>query len=75
MLHTDLVADLPEVPQSGGGLAELHPVFKADGVDNEVGVDMLGIAVGGYLYLMPRPCLGCKLQTDFVSLLISPTIS
>ena len=71
MLHTDLVADLPELPQSGGCLAELHSRFEADGVDHEMGVDMLGIAVGGYLHLMPRPSLGCKFQTDLVSLLIS----
>ena len=71
MLHANLVTDLPELPQGGGGLAELHPRFEADGVDHEVGMDMLGIAVGGYLHLMPRPCLGGKLQTDFVSLLIS----
>ena len=36
-----------------------------------MGVHMLGIAVGGHLHLMSRPCLGGKLQTDFVSLLIS----
>ena len=70
MLHADLVADQPKLPQSGGGLVELHPRFKTDGVDHEVGVDMLGIAVGGHLHLMPRPGLGCKLQTDFVGLLI-----
>lgn len=70
MGHTNLVTDLPELPQGGGGLVQLHPSFKADGVDHKVGVDMLGIAVGGYLHLMPRPCLGCELQTDFVSLLI-----
>ena len=70
MFHADFVADLPELPQGGGGLAELHPRFKADGVDHEVGMDMPGIAVGSHLHLMPRPCLGCKLQTDLVSLLI-----
>ena len=36
-----------------------------------MGMDMLGIAVGGYLHLMPRPCLGCELQPNLVSLLIS----
>ena len=70
MLHTDFVADLPELPQSGRGLAELHPSFKADEVDHKVGMDVLGIAVGGHLYLMPRPSLGGKFQTDLVSLLI-----
>ena len=71
MLHTNLVTDLPELPQGGGGLAELHPGFKADGVDYKVGVYMLGIAVGGHLHLMLRPSLGCKFQADLVSLLIS----
>ena len=70
MFHTNLVADLPKLPQGGGGLAELHPGFKADGVDHEVGMYMLRITVGGHLHLMPRPSFGGKLQTDFVSLLI-----
>ena len=70
MLHTDFVADLPKLPQSCRGLVELHPGFKADRVDHKVGMDMLGIAVGGHLHLMPWPSLGSKLQTDFVSLLI-----
>ena len=70
VFHTNLIADLPELPQGGGGLAELHPGLKADGVDHKVGVYVLGIAVGGHLHLMPRPSLGRKLQPDFVSLLI-----
>ena len=70
MLHTDLVADLPELPQRCRGLVELHPRFKADGVDHKMGMDVLGIAVGSHLHLMPRPGLGRKLQTDFVSLLV-----
>jgi len=70
MLHADLVADLPELPQGGGGLAKLHPRFKTDGVDHEVGVDVLGIAVGSHLHLMPRPSFGYKFQADLVSLLI-----
>ena len=74
MLHADLVADLPELPQGGGCLAELHPRFKADGVDHKVGVYMLGIAVGGHLHLMPRPGFGSKLQTDGVRLLIGDVL-
>ena len=70
MLHTDLVADLPELPQRCRGLVELHPRFKTDGVDHKMGMDMLGITVGGHLHLMPRPGLGCKFQTDLVRLLI-----
>lgn len=71
MFHTNLVTDLPELPKSGGGLVELHPGFKIDGVDHEVGMDMLGIAMSGHLYLMPRPGFGGKLQTDGVCLLVA----
>ena len=74
MIHTNLVTDLPELPQGGGSLAQLHPSFKADGVDHEVGMDMLGIAVGGHLHLMPRPCLGGKLQADGVCLLVADVL-
>ena len=68
--HTNPIADLPKLPQGIRSLAELHPGFEADGVDDEVGVDVLGIAVGGYLYFMPRPCLCYKLQTDGMGLLV-----
>ena len=71
MLHTNLVTDLPELPQSGRGLVQFHPGFEADGVDHKVGVYVLGVAVGGNLHLMPRPCLGCKLQANLMCLLIS----
>ncbi len=74
VFHADFVTDLPELPQGGGGLAELHPRFKADGVDHEVGMYMLGIAVGGHLHLMPRPSLGGKLQTDGVCLLVADVL-
>jgi hypothetical protein len=43
VFHADFVADLPELPQGGRGLAELHSRFKADGVDHKVGMDVLGI--------------------------------
>ena len=74
MFHADFVADLPELPQGGRGLAELHSRFKADGVDHKVGMDMLGIAVGGYLHLMPWPGLGGKFQTDCVGLIIGDVL-
>ena len=70
MFHTDLVTDLPELPQSGRSLVQLHPGFKADGVYHEVGMYVSCIAVGGHLHLMPRPSPGCKLQTDGVRLFI-----
>ena len=74
VFHADFVADLPELSQGGGCLAELHPGFKADGVDHKVGMDVLGIAVGGYLHLMPRPGLGGELQTDGMCLLVADVL-
>ena len=60
--HADFVADLPELAEGVGVLAELLPGLEADGIDDEVGVDMPGIAVGGHLHLMPRPGLRRKFQ-------------
>ena len=74
MRHADLVADLPELAESVGVLAELPACLEADGIDDEVGVDMPGIAVGGHLHLMPRPGLRCELQSDFVSLFIGDVL-
>ena len=68
MCHADFVADLPELAESVGVLAELPACLEADGIDDEVGVDMPGIAVGGHLHLMPRPGLRRKLQTDGMGL-------
>ena len=66
--HADFVADLPELAEGIGILAELPACLEADGIDDEVGVDMPGIAVGGHLHLMPRPGLRRKFQTDCMGL-------
>ena len=70
MAHTDLVADLTELPQGVGGLVELLPRLEADGVDNEVCMDVFRIAVGGHLDFIPRPCLGRELQANSVGLFV-----
>ena len=66
--HADFVADLPELAEGVGVLAELPACLEADGIDDEVGVDMPGIAVGGHLHLMPRPGLCRKLQPNGMGL-------
>lgn len=45
---------------------ELPAALEADGVDDEVGVDMLAIRVGGHDDLVVLPLL-CQLQCDLVS--------
>lgn len=69
--HTDLVADLPKLPQGIGGLPQLSPRLKADRVNDKVGMDMLGITVCGHLYLIPWPRLGSELQADGMSLFVT----
>ena len=44
---TDIITDLPQILQSVGILPELQTGFEIHGVDDEVGVDVFGIAVGG----------------------------
>lgn len=75
VFHADLITDLPELPQRCRGLVELHPRFEADGVDDEVGVNVVGIAVGGHLHLIPRPGLGREFQPDCVGLFVGYFLS
>ena len=69
MLFADLVTDSAKLAQGVGILAELSPVYKADGVDHEVGVDMLGIAVGADLHFISRPRFLCKRSCNLMCLL------
>lgn len=69
MYLADLVTDTAKLAQCVGILAELPAINKADGVDHEVGMDMLGIAVGGHLHLISRPCFLCELPGDLMCLL------
>ncbi len=69
--HTDLVTELPKLPQGIGGLPQLSPSFKTHGIYHKVGVDMLGIAVGSHQHLMPWPRLGSELQTNGMSLFVT----
>ena len=69
MCHADLVTDTAELAQGVGILPELSSVNKADGVDHKVGMDVLGIAVGGYLHFISRPRFLCKRSGDLMCLL------
>ena len=69
MLFADLVTDAAKLTQGVGILAELLTVYEADGVDHKVGVDVLGIAVGGYLHFISRPRFLCKRSCNLMCLL------
>ena len=49
-------------------MAKLQPCFKVHGIDDEVTVYMVGIAVGGDENLRTGPCAGGKLQGNFMCL-------
>lgn len=68
MFFADLVTDTAELMQGVGILPQLSSVNKADRVDHEVGMDVLGIAVGGYLHFISRPRFLSKLSGDLMRL-------
>lgn len=48
--HTDIIANLLQILQGVGILPQLVTIHEADGVDYKMGMDMLGIAMGGHQY-------------------------
>ena len=60
--EAELVAQLPELLKPGGSLVQLASVLPADGVDHEVGMGVVRIAVGADQHLMSRPGPLRKLQ-------------
>ena len=70
MRHADIITDHPQELQGIGVLPQLVTIHKADGVDNEVGVDVVGVAVGGHLHLMSGPGTGGELSGDGMGLLM-----
>jgi len=72
--HTDIITDHPQELQGVGVLPQLVTIHKADGVDNEVGVDVVGVAVSGHLHFMSGPGTGGKLSGDGVGLLMGDVL-
>ena len=70
MLPAQFIADGTELLQCAGILPQLPSIHEADGVDNKMGVDVFGIAVGGHLHLMSGPGFHGELSGDGVGLLI-----
>lgn len=64
----DLITYQPQRLQRVGILPELPPGFKAHGVDDEVTMDMVGVAVGGDEDFRTEPGSDCKLLCNLVSL-------
>lgn len=64
----DFIAERTQFLQRIGILPELLSGFKADRVDDKVGMDMGGIAMGADQHLMSRPGLCRKFQGNLVGL-------
>ena len=67
--HTDIVADQPKKLQSVGVLPELQSSLEVYGVDDEVTMDMVGIAVGSDENFRTGPCAGSEFHGDLMRLL------
>ena len=68
--HADIVTNHPQELQGVRVLSKLQTSLEVHGVDDEVTVDMVGIAVGGDENFRTGPCTGGELQSDFMCLLV-----
>ena len=68
MLQTQLVRQLPQAAKGIGTLPEHFPALPAHRVDDEVGVDVLGVQVGGDEHLAVRPGFCGELFRQLVGL-------
>lgn len=72
---TDIIADLPKILQRVGVLPQFVTIYEADRVDNKMGVDMLGIAVGGDLDFVTGPCFHGELSGNLMRLSVRDVFS
>ena len=66
--HADIATNHPQELQGVGVLPQLQTSLEVYGVDNEVTVDMVGIAVGSDENFRTGPCTGGELQRNFMCL-------
>ena len=68
MRYADIIADHPKEFQGVGVLMQLQTSLEVHGVDDEVTVDMVGIAVGRDENFRSGPCTGCEFQSNLMCL-------
>lgn len=66
MFHAEFVRDPAQVFQGAGPLTEHPSRFPADRIDEEVGVDVLRVQMGGDEYLAVRPSPRRKLLSHLM---------
>lgn len=69
MCHADIITDQPQEPQRVRILPKLQTGFEVYGVDDEVAMDMVSIAVGGDKNLRAGPGTGSKVLCNLMGLL------
>ena len=67
--HADIITDQPQELERIGILPQLHPSLEVYRVDDEVTMDVVGIAVGGDENFRTGPGTGSEFQSDFMGLL------
>lgn len=72
--HTDIIADHPKEFQGVGVLPELQSSLEVYGVDDEVTMDMVGIAVGSDEDFRTGPGTGSEFHGDLMRLLGSDVL-
>ena len=70
MCRTDLIIEFPQMEQGIRMLSQFQAVLKADRVDHEMGMDVVGITVSRCQHFISRPSLRRKLQCDLMGLLV-----
>ena len=74
MSHADIVTDHPQELQGIGVLPELQTSLEVHGVDDEVTMDMVGIAVGGDENFRTGPGTSSEFHGDLMCLLGSDVL-
>ena len=67
--HADIITDQSQELECIGILPQLQPSFKVHRVDDEVTMDVVGIAVGGDKDFRAGPCTGSEFQSNLMRLL------
>ena len=70
MSGADFIVEFSQMEQCIGMLSKFQAVLKADRVDHEMGMDVVGIAMGSHQHFISRPSLRRKLQCDLMGLLV-----
>ena len=66
----DFIVELSQMEQGIRMLSQFQAVLKADRVDHEMGMDVVGIAMGSHQHFIPWPSLSRKFQSQLMGLLV-----